>query len=317
MTSYLRPDEKTRESEIKKAQGRTNAVKSGLETAATAAIGGLGLTGAASKILPFLNQYIPKELAFKGINKIMPGLGNFLKNGMAQGLSLKSGLDYLKDEFIKEDNSKQNLNLIEQESPELFQFIDQEIKKGRKPIEAAALAQNDKRFSNIISKLMKKHKTPWSSIIESLFGSGDQALSSKQEAVQKYNQHKQGLADQERARFEQGYPQSKAALQGQQGDPGIADAFGQMGGAITGNLYSGLFDALQKGKNTFAGVKDPILKIAKPYFDKGLIRSPQDLQKFVNGDKSNQGQQQGKLDPGVAQIMQQGAEILKRFQGQS
>lgn len=42
-------------------------------------------------------------------------------------------------------------------------------------------------------------------------------------------------------------------------------------------LYSGLFDSLKAGKDTFAGAKDPILKAAKPYFDAGLISDPGDL----------------------------------------
>lgn len=52
--------------------------------------------------------------------------------------------------------------------------------------------------------------------------------------------------------------------------------------AITGNMYGGLFDALKDGKDKFSGVKDPVLARAKPYYDAGLIRSPEDLRKFEN-----------------------------------
>jgi hypothetical protein len=63
--------------------------------------------------------------------------------------------------------------------------------------------------------------------------------------------------------------------------PGVVD-LGGMGNAITGNLYGGLFDALRQGKDTFAGVRDPVIARAKPYFDQGLVKSPEDLPALVN-----------------------------------
>jgi predicted CopG family antitoxin len=186
MTSYSRPDELAAESEIKRAKTRTSEARQVLETAASFGTAGLAAKS-ASKILPFLSQYVPEELAYKGINKVMPGLGDFLKKGTAQGLSLKSGLEFLKNEFgssKKAEPAKQNKNIIEQESPELFQFMTEEIKKGRKPIEAGALAQSDKRFSEVIKKLMKSHKTPWSKIIESLFGTGETAQQQQSQQLQ-------------------------------------------------------------------------------------------------------------------------------------
>lgn len=47
-------------------------------------------------------------------------------------------------------------------------------------------------------------------------------------------------------------------------------------------LYEGIFDSLKNGKDTFAGIKDPLIQRAKPYFDKGMINSAEDLRKFVN-----------------------------------
>lgn len=71
---------------------------------------------------------------------------------------------------------KEDRNIIEQESPELYQFILDQIREGHKPIQAGAVATTHKKFSNAIKKLMKTHKIPWSNIIESVFGAGDQAL---------------------------------------------------------------------------------------------------------------------------------------------
>ena len=201
MTSYLRPDEMATESDIRKSQGRTSAIRSGLETATSAGTYGLA-SKAAMKILPFLSEYIPADLALKGINKVMPGVGTFLKNGMKQGLTLKSGLDFLKDELTKTEPAKQNenTNIIQQVSPELHQFIDEQLKRGRSPLEAGAIAQNDKRFSDAISKLTKAHKSPWSSILQTVYGGqqpqqqnqGTQESAAQQQPGQPSNQPGQG-----------------------------------------------------------------------------------------------------------------------------
>ena len=63
---------------------------------------------------------------------------------------------------------------------------------------------------------------------------------------------------------------------------GLAKAFDDLkGGGVTDNLYDQLFQALQDGKDTVAGVKDPVLAKAKPAFDAGLIKSPADLRAHV------------------------------------
>ncbi len=165
-----------RESEIRKSMGRTNELRSGLETVSS--LGTTALAGkAASKILPFLSQYIPEDLAFKGINKVMPKLGKFLQNGMKQGLSLKSGLDFLGQEMKgqeEKEQAKDNRNVIQQYSDQLFQFLEQQINQGRSPIEAGALAQLDAKFKKPISQMEKDHKTNWSNILQSVFGGQQQ-----------------------------------------------------------------------------------------------------------------------------------------------
>lgn len=49
-----------------------------------------------------------------------------------------------------------------------------------------------------------------------------------------------------------------------------------------GGLYRGVFDALEKGKTTFAGVKDPLIAKAKPFYDQGLIKTSDDIRTLVN-----------------------------------
>lgn len=175
----MRPDEEANRAEIERDSRFRRSVSGSLGTAAA-----VGAGASLSHITPFLNKFIPVDLAMKGLSKVSPKLADFLKRGQSMGLDVKEGLDYIKDGITQGEKSttaKQDRNIIEQESPELHQFLDQEIKKGRNPIEAAALAQYDKRFKQIIQKLTKTHNTPWSSIIESVYGTGEMAQPSQQQ----------------------------------------------------------------------------------------------------------------------------------------
>jgi hypothetical protein len=150
-------------------------------TAATAYLGG----GVINRVLPFLSQYIPQDLVKKGLSKIDPRYGKFIDKALAGGQSIDEIKDFI-GEKIKESpegKPKEERNIIQQYSPELHEFIDQEVKKGRKPVEAGAIAQQDKRFSKIIDKLSKDHKTPWSNILESIYGQMGQMRQAKQNEV--------------------------------------------------------------------------------------------------------------------------------------
>lgn len=138
--------------------------------------------GLINRVLPFLSKYIPEDLAIKGLNKIDPRYGKFIQKAMQAGKSFDEVKEFIgeKIEGSSQEPAKENRNIIQQYSPELHQFIDQQIKQGRRPIEAGAIAQNDKRFKDVISKLSKDHKTPWSSILESVYGDSQQTQPQEQ-----------------------------------------------------------------------------------------------------------------------------------------
>ncbi len=227
MTS-LRPDEQAANAEIERAQSRDRTLKSGLKTAASTAlaVGGtsLALGGKlGSKIMPFLNEYIPADLAMKGINKVSPRLGEFLKKGISKGLNLKDGLDFIKENIGTQEKAKEQRNILEQYSPELHEFIKGHVQKGKAPLEAAALAtigEEGKKFKGVIKKLVKDHKTSWSSIIQSIFGSEG----NRQESLNKFNQKikQPGMLDQEAERFQNEYGQQQQQQeQGGQGQKAL------------------------------------------------------------------------------------------------
>lgn len=218
MTSNLRPDERAALAQIERSKSFDTSVKSGLKKAAGLGTLALGAgTGLASKILPFLSEFIPPDLAIKGINKLSPKVGSFLKKGMSQGLDIKEGFNFLKENFSQKKAPEQR-NILQQYSPELHEFITGEIQKGHSPLEAGALAEIQDKFKKSIKKMSEDHKAPFSSILESIFGSGENAP--KQEALQRFKQHqkKPGMMEEERQRFQQEYGPMLA--QGQQQQPG-------------------------------------------------------------------------------------------------
>jgi len=191
----LRPDERANAAEIE----RDKNIRKNISTGAKTAIGvgtALASSSIAPRVMSFLNEYISPDLAMKGISKISPELGSFLNRGVKAGLNLEDGLEFIKEKMTdKQEPPKESRNIIQQYSPELHQFIDQEVRKGRKPIEAGAIAQADKRFKDIISKLTKDHQTPWSNILESVYGGGEQALppQNPQQPQQQSGQGQQAL----------------------------------------------------------------------------------------------------------------------------
>jgi len=177
----MNPYEKTAAEMKRQSEGPKRLMSGPIGKAVGAASLGAAATAGSAAFAPLLaraatllSEYIPQDLAIKGLSKISPKLGKFVDDALNSGFDFNEAKDFL-GKKIKDSQgqAKQDKNIIEQVSPELHTFIDQEIKKGRKPIEAAALAQHDKRFSSIIQKLKNQHKTPWASIIEAIYGTGE------------------------------------------------------------------------------------------------------------------------------------------------
>jgi hypothetical protein len=192
----LRSDEIANEAEIERDQKFRNNVGKGIATASTLVGAGMS-AGLGNKIAPFLSKYIPADLAIKGISKVSPSTGDFLKRGQKMGLNVEEGLSFLKEKLSsseKQQQAKENRNIIEQYSPELHQFIEGEIKNGRNALQAGAIAQQDKKYMSAIDKITKDHKTPWSSILEMVYG-GNQSSQPQMNQNQSTGQGQQALMD--------------------------------------------------------------------------------------------------------------------------
>ncbi len=60
-------------------------------------------------------------------------------------------------------------------------------------------------------------------------------------------------------------------------------AIGGMAKGMMDNFYEGVFKSLKEGKDTFSGVKEPLIQHAKSAFEAGQIKSPEDLKNFAQG----------------------------------
>lgn len=130
------------------------------------------------KIMSVINKYIPANFAMKGLSKIDPRLGKFASLAQEAGHSFDEIRNFVGNKVEEgekiQESPKENRNIVEQYSPELHQYILGEIKKGKTPLEAGALAFQDrsgqKSFKAAIKKLEQDHKSPWSSIVEAAYG---------------------------------------------------------------------------------------------------------------------------------------------------
>lgn len=65
--------------------------------------------------------------------------------------------------------SQQQGNIIAQYSPELHNFLEGEISKGRHPVQAGALAYLDSKFKGVISKIQKDTGLKWEDILQQTY----------------------------------------------------------------------------------------------------------------------------------------------------
>lgn len=171
----MNPSEKAAEEMRRQSQGPERFAKSAIGIGAAA--GAAPFASLLARAAPLLSQYIPENLAIKGLSKISPKFGQFIENVMGKGYDFNEVRDFL-GEQVKESQAqsqpaKTDKNIIEQYSPELHDFINQQIQSGRSPLEAGWFAEQDKKFKSAIEKLKKDHKSPWSAILETVYGRGE------------------------------------------------------------------------------------------------------------------------------------------------
>lgn len=117
MSLYLRPDEKATRSEVERSHQIDKSFKKAGTTALAAGSSIVG-AGIASRLLPFLNEYISPEIAIAGITKLSPKLGAFLQRGMQSGLDIKEGLNYIKENIMPKEEKTEEQQLEQPQPPQ-------------------------------------------------------------------------------------------------------------------------------------------------------------------------------------------------------
>ena len=164
----------------------------------SAALGAVGAGAVLGRIAPLLSNYLPQNLAIKGLSKINPKMAGFINSSMAQGHSFEEIKEFLGSKIEgenKEGNAKQSGNIIQQYSPELFEFINSEMQKGRAPLEAGALAELQPNFKKIIKKMAEDHKSTFASILQTVFGQGQNVQQQPNQVSQQQQQGQGGMSD--------------------------------------------------------------------------------------------------------------------------
>ena len=183
-------------------QKRREAPGQFLKKAAIAAPSILGGGAIINRIMPLLNEFIPPNIASKGLEKIDSRFGKFIQGAIGNGSTMDEVMSFIKEKVGGAQEKQQAPNqqsIIEQYSPELFQFLTGEIQKGRQPIEAGALAETSGKFKKAIADMVKDHKAPFSSILESVFGGGQMAQKQPQQQPQQTQQPQQGQGNNDQA----------------------------------------------------------------------------------------------------------------------
>lgn len=123
----MRVERESAEREIEEAERPKKIAKNALSIGASAiGIGSLGIgKDMIKRLLPFLNQSLPEEIAVKGISKINGKFGKFIEEGIKKGLPASGAIDYLRREAADTPLGKELKAYREQlakDSPALQKF---------------------------------------------------------------------------------------------------------------------------------------------------------------------------------------------------
>jgi hypothetical protein len=185
----LRPDEAAAEEDIERSQSTNKLLKKGANLAIGAGTAALGI-GAASKILPFLNEYVPVDLAIKGISKFNPELGKKLRKGQSLGLNLKEGFNFIRDQLTPKEEEPQEHPLVKQAKdfetnyPDIASAISNLLNQGQSPEAAAAILKKSTPFGSKIKKLEKELGKDFIDFVVELFGAQGQTMQQTQQPQQ-------------------------------------------------------------------------------------------------------------------------------------
>lgn len=216
----MNPYEKTAEEMKRQSEGPKRLAKGALAVGSAVA-GATSFAPVLARAAPFLSQYIPENLAIKGLSKISPQFGAFIKSAMDGGYDFSQVKDFIGDQIKQSDQPKEDRNIIQQYDDKLFEALKMKIDKGFTPAQALSLVDIFPHHKKSIEKIEKAHKVPFLNIVEQIFGGPNQAKQSQQqEAMQPPGSMPQGAPSAEAQAFG-GQPQQGQPQQGGQGQQAL------------------------------------------------------------------------------------------------
>lgn len=211
----LRPDERSSNQSVERSKMPLKIAKGAAELGATA-LGGYG-AGLAAEALGNAfggEQRQPQQQAQQPVN----GNPRLSESGfpMRENQMQQPAQQQNQQQQSQVQRPAENRNIIEMYSPELHEFLMNEIQQGRPPLEAGALAQFQDKFKRIIQKLEKDHKTNFSSILQAIYGGGQYGGSVNPQQEQQ-QQTQQGQPSQTNQALMKALEAAKHARQQRQG----------------------------------------------------------------------------------------------------
>lgn len=91
-----RPDESANLADIERDKLMRSRTKKAIGAAGSFGLG-LGYGKIAQKILPYISEALPLNVALDGIEKVSPKIANFLRRGQKMGLDIQEGMDFVKE----------------------------------------------------------------------------------------------------------------------------------------------------------------------------------------------------------------------------
>lgn len=233
---------------IRYEKGKDFFKKKGMDTKFKRALGKEGY----SKFETLMKDLMSTEEAFNLLQKKPdPGLMPFVKKAMYFAVDPSLGKAKFGFDLLKGGYQKMFEMLLDK--PELAVNWDRGIN---------ALKKGDIKVANQeLGKVAQAEK----------------ALTDRQKAFDKYKEYKKQKSTDKtteqttKTKTDPNKTKEKENLSG----------IGDLGKGITESFYEGIFDSLKKGKDTFSGVKDPLLQAAKPAYEAGQIKSVNDLKAFA------------------------------------
>ena len=269
-------------------------------------------------------KYIPASVGIKALEKYNPKFKNYFAKVAAYGLDTNRALDYLADRFggEGEQNYKQQLEQGERqgtlrpdELASKSNIANSEI-PGRIARTGAALGGGLIGASAAMgSELLEREEQEKSEQQKQYL-----QQQAQQQAHEQQFQQRQSQAQQHQKNLQQKYEQQ----QGQQGQKERKSSLMQkeeerFEKAKEESYFEKAFKALQRGKNIVEGKEDHILSEARPFFDRGDIKSPDDLKKFYNSyyrtrvNSSGQGPSNQGIDPKLMSAMDAIRQSMERL----